>query len=134
MFSVRSVFSRRPFFYKLSFFGREENFLNQAKHICETCTLCQPETHLIILSAFTFTKHKKNVFFSTFLEYFAKKNNIQGNINIMIKNSSHVYSFPNPQCRQEKGPCQPDHIHEIGRLLTSDNGKGSPYFSIIYEE
>ena len=85
MFSVRSVFSRRPFFYKLSFFGREENFLNQAKHICETCTLCQPETHLIILSAFTFTKHKNNVlFFSKLFRIFCR-NNIQGNLSNMIK-------------------------------------------------
>ena len=126
MFSVRSVFSRRPFFYKLSFFGREENFLNQAKHICETCTLCQPETHLIILSAFTFTKHKNNVFFFSKLFRIFCRNNIQGNLSIMIKIL--VMSTASLIANADK---KKDLVNLIRskRLVANadaDNGKGSP--------
>ena len=127
MFSVRSVFSRRPFFYKLSFFGREENFLNQAKHICETCTLCQPETHLIILSAFTFTKNKNNVFFFSKLFRIFCRNNIQGNLSIMIIKIL-VMSTASLIANADK---KKDLVNLIRskRLVANadaDNGKGSP--------
>ena len=111
VFGQISILPSAVFLQTLLFRPWREFFKSGETHLWNLHTLSTRDPPYHTLCFYIYKTQEQRVFFSKLFRIFCR-NNIQGNLSIMIKIL--VMSAANPQCRKEKGPCQPDQVQEIG--------------------